>query len=93
MLRPTLRSEVAVVGEVSRDWLKDVGWWDRIVVFQEPLIQLLDAFRVFGQFRQKSFKLFLWHETRKSSVAVPVPQQSLRSRRKKGRKNRRKETE
>lgn len=80
MLRPTLRLEVTVVGEVSCDWLKDVGWRDRIVVFQEPLVQLLDAVWVFGQFRQKSFKQFLWHEARKSSVAVPVSQQSLRSR-------------
>ena len=32
-LRPTLRSQVAVVGEVSRDWLEDVGGRDSIVVF------------------------------------------------------------
>lgn len=65
------------MGEVSRDWLKDVGGWDRIVVFQEPLIQLLDAFTVFGEFRQKNFKLLLRDEARKSSDAVPVPQQRL----------------
>lgn len=79
MLLPTLRSKVTVVGEVSRDWLKDVHGRDSVVVLYEPLIQLLDAFGVFGKFGQKNFKLFLWNETRKSSVTVAVPQQSLQS--------------
>lgn len=72
-----LMSEVAVVGEVSCDWLQSVGGRDSVVVLKEPPMKLLDAFWVFREFGQKCFKLFPWDEARKGSVAVPVPQQSL----------------
>lgn len=65
--------------EVSCDWLKDIRWRDSIVVFFKPLIELLGAFRVFGQLGQKNVEEFLWNQTRKCSVAIPVPQQSLQS--------------
>lgn len=66
--------------EVSCDWLKDVRGRNGVVVSDEPAVQQFEAFGVFAQFGQKNFKQFLRNETRKSSVTVPVPQQSLWSR-------------
>lgn len=79
MLLPALRPKVNVMREMSYDWLKDIGGWDSIAVFFKPLVECLNAFWVFGEFGQKSVKEFLWNEARKSSVAIPVPQQSLQS--------------
>lgn len=73
----TLMSEVAVVGEVSCNWLEDVGGGDGVVISHKPPFQLLDAIWLLRKFRQEGVELFLWDEARKSSVAVPVPQQSL----------------
>lgn len=65
------------MGEVSCYWLQDVGGRNRVVVLQEPALQLLEAFGVFGQFGQKKLKLSLRDETRKIPGAVPVSQEAL----------------
>lgn len=73
----TLMSEVTVVGVMSCNWLEDVGGGGSVVISHKPPFQLRDAIWLLRKFRQEGVELFLWDEARKSSVAVPVPQQSL----------------
>lgn len=77
LLPLTLMSGIVVAGEVSCNWLEDVGGGDGIVISHKPLLQLLDAIWLLRKFRQEGVELFLWDEAWKSSVAVLVPQQSL----------------
>lgn len=77
LLPLTLMSGIAVAGEVRCNWLEDVGGGDSVVISHKPPLQLLDAIWPLGKFGQEGVELFLWDEAWKSSVAVPVPQQSL----------------
>lgn len=77
LLPLTLMLGIAVVGEVSCNWLEDIGGGDGVVISHKPPLQLLDAVWFLRKFRQEGVELFLWDEAWKSSVAVPVPQQSL----------------
>lgn len=77
LLLLTLMSGIAVAGEVSYNWLEDVGWGDGVVISHKPPLQLLDVIWLLRKFRQEGVELFLWDEAWKSSVAVTVPKQSL----------------
>lgn len=77
LLPLTLMLGIAVAGEVSCNWLEDVGGGDSVVISHKPPLQLLNAIWLLRKFRQEGVELFLWDEAWKSSVAVPVPQESL----------------